>query len=99
MDHTTRIARSDDRTTRIDAHGAADDATRVITLPPKAHVNLGLAVVAGALAALVLFTAHDRLSAGSARTTSPVPSLAAPTLTAAPSETPAAPPKAKGKHD
>lgn len=89
----------------MDARAPASDATRVIMLPPKDRVNIGLAVVAGALAVLVLFTAHDRLSAGGASAATPAPSLAtsAPTLT--PTDAPQAAPRApkagdKGKgHD
>lgn len=100
MDRTTRIDDPLDQTRRMDARAPAEGAVRVITLPRKTQVNLGLAAVAGALAVLVVLAAHDRLEAGSAHATF-APSLAPPTQSATPSEEPDdAPPRAKGKgHD
>lgn len=90
-----------DETVRMDP--SPRDEPRVITLPPKERVNLALAVVAGALAVLVLFSAHDVLTRGAATATHvPAPSLATAAPTVAPTVQPAAPAQkpAKGKgHD
>ena len=83
-----------DQTQRMD--GGRPPAT-VITLPPKHRVNLALAIVAGALAVLVVVTAHDKLAAPPAGAATPVPSvITSPAPTdAAPNGRPA---KGKG-HD
>lgn len=89
-----------DETQRMDG---SRPPTRIITLPPKHRVNLALAIVAGALAVLVLFTAHDKLATQSAGAATPVPSvITSPAPTEATPVAPAAPngKPAKGKgHD
>lgn len=73
--------------------------TTVITLPPKQRVNIALALVAGALAVLVVITAHDTF-VGQAGAATPAPT--AITTPAPTDQAPAAPngKPAKGKgHD
>ena len=67
-----------------------DETTRVITLPPKERVNIGLAALAGALAVLVVVTAHETFTPGPRAEATPAPTViqsAAPTTT--PAEAPA----------
>jgi hypothetical protein len=69
-----------------------DETTRVITLPPKERVNIGLAALAGALAVLVVITAHETFTAGSRAGVTPLPTPAvirSAEPTAAPTDAPA----------
>jgi hypothetical protein len=75
-----------------------DDTTRVITLPPRDRVNIGLAAVAGALAVLAVMTAQNALSprAHAGATAPPSPTaLVSPEPTAT-LEIPVAQPPANG---
>ena len=75
------------------------DQTVEIRLPPKRHVDLFLAVVAGALAVLVVLTARGTfVSHSTAPTPAPIVSPTFEASAAPPAQ--AAPPKEKGKgHD
>lgn len=84
-----------DETQRIDA---SRPPTRVITLPPKERVNIVLAVVAGALAVLVIVTAHDTFASRQPPPATPAVTSPAPTEKAAPARVaPAAPHDKRGK--
>lgn len=78
-----------DKTTRMDRPTGADDGARVIARPSKDRVNLGLAAVAGALAALVLLTVSGAL--GGTSFTGAAPERSAPAHRSAP-PTPTQPP-------
>ena len=74
------------------------DQTVEIRLPPKRHVDLVLAVIAGALAVLVVLTARGTFVAHQSVATSAP--LVSPTFAATAAPVQAAPPKEKGKgHD
>ena len=84
-----------DQTQRMDG---SRPPTTVITLPPKQRVNIALAVVAGALAVLVVITAHDTFAARSASHATPVPTaVTSPAPTEAATPAPLAPAAPNGK--